>query len=115
MAALWTLGAVGIYVDGLERQREGKWAEIDVIDATTTTLHYYGAGSVRYRLRGHLWGSSSISTLEGYIAGGTSRTLTGPNAFSEDFKVKDITSRRRPDKTDVTNELWQVELELILQ
>ena len=113
MAALWTLGAVGIYVDGFEFQRRGNWAEIDILDASDTTLHYYGATSARYRMRGHLWGTSNVETLKGYIAGGTTRTLTGPNALSKDFKVMDVTARRRPDKTDTSNELWQVELELI--
>lgn len=114
MAALWTLGAVGIYVNRFEHEGEAVWAEIDIINATSTTLHWYGAKSGRYRIAGTLWGTSDKDTLHGYKDSSTSRTLTGPNAFSEDFKIKKVTSRRIPDKTDITNECWGVEVEMIL-
>lgn len=114
MAALWTLGAVGIYVNRFEREKEGIWAEIDIIDATSTTLHWYGAKSARYRIGGTLWGTSDIATLEGYEDSSDSRTLTGPNAFSDDFKIKKVSSRRIPDKTNVSVECWGVEVEMIV-
>lgn len=112
-APLWTMGAVGIYIDGIEVEDNGIWAEIQVIDATSTTLHYYGAESPRWRFRGHLWGTSSVATLRGYKNADTTRTMTGPNAFNKDFKIKQVRSRRIPDKTDVTNEFWEVEIEAI--
>lgn len=114
MAALWTLGAVGIYVNGLDREKEGIWAEIDIIDATATTLHWYGAKSARWRLRGTIWGRSEIDTLEGYENASDSRTLTGPNALSVAFKVLKVVSRRIPDKTDTTNECFGVEVEIVV-
>jgi len=114
-AALWTLGAVGIYVDSLARRKDAIWAEIDIIDATTTTMHYYGARSVVYRVRGHLWGRSNIDTLEGYLNASTSRSFTGPNSLSLTVKIKSVESTRIPDKTDTTNELFRVEAELVVQ
>jgi len=112
MAALWTYGGVDIYVNSLERQKEGIWAEIDVIDATSTTFHWYGAKSARWRVSGTVWGRSNIDTLEGLLNASTSQTLTGPNSLSVDFKTMSLNSRRIPDKTDVTNECFGVELEL---
>ena len=114
-AALWTLGAVSVYIDSLARRKDAIWAEIDIINATTTTMHYYGARSVTYRARGHLWGRSNIDTLEGYCDASTSRTLAGPNALSLTTKLKSIESTRIPDKTDTTNELFRVEMELVVQ
>lgn len=113
MAALWAVGAVGIYVNGFSRGRKGIWSEIQVIDGTTTTLHWFGAESTRVRLRGHLWGTTNVHTLDTYLAESTSRTLTGPNAYSQDCKVIGYEAERVPDKTDVTNEFWRVEVELI--
>jgi len=113
MAALWTLGAIGIYVNSIERQKDAIWAEIDIIDATSTELHWYGAKSARWRFGGTVWGTSNIDTLEGYANASTSRTFTGPNTFSKAFKLINIKSRRIPDKTDLTNECFAVDLEMI--
>ena len=115
MAALWTLGAVGIYVDSFSRKKDAIWAEIDIIDATTTTLHWYGSRSVNVRLRGHLWTRSNIDTLEGYCDSSTTRTLAGPNSLSWTVAVKSLDATRVPDKTNLTNEFFRVEMELIKQ
>jgi len=109
---LWALGAVDIYVDGLSRRKEGIWAEIDVISATTTIFHYYGAKSVEYRLRGTIRGRSNIDTLEGYCNASTSKTLTGPNALSLTVKVMTVESSRIPDKEDLATEVFKVDLVL---
>lgn len=114
MAALWNLGAVGVYVNRLDRQKDAIWAEIDIIDATSTELHWYGSKSGRWRVSGTVWGRSNIDTLEGYADASTSRTFTGPNALSLDFKLIKSSSRRIPDKTDLTNECFSVELEMIV-
>ena len=113
MAALWNLGAVGIYVNRLEREKKGIWAEIDIIDATSTTLHWYGSRSARWRIGGTLWGRSNIDTLEGYLDSSTTRALTGPNSLNVNFKIMGVNARRIPDKTDVTNECFGVDVEMI--
>jgi hypothetical protein len=113
MAALWTFGGVSIYINSLQRRKEAIWAEIDIIDATATELHWYGAKSPHWRVAGTLWGASDIDTLEGFADASDSRTFAGPNGFSESFKLVSIESRRIPDKTDVTNECFGVDLEII--
>jgi len=116
MAALWSVGSVGVYVDGLKRRKDGIWAEIDIIDATTTTMHYYGAKSVNLRVHGHLWGASNITEgLELYCNSSTSITFSGPNEFSETVKLKNVEATRIPDKTDVTNEFFSVDMEMVIQ
>ena len=107
---LWTLGAVDIYVDGLSRSKKPIWAEIDVINATKTTFHYYGAKSLEYRLRGTVRGRTNVETLEGYCDASTSRTLTGPNSLSETVKVMSVDSTRIPDKSDTSTEVFKVDL-----
>jgi hypothetical protein len=111
MAALWTFGAVGVYVNSLEDDQSNIWAEIDIIDATETELHWYGAKSERWNIGGTLWGRSDRDTLKGYARSSSTITLTGPNTLSVGFKVAKVTSRRIPDKTDVTNECFAVTIE----
>lgn len=115
MAALWTLGGIGVYIDSLSRKKDSIWAEIDIIDATTTTLHWFGAKSVHYRVRGHLWGRSNIDTLEGYCNSSATRTLSGPNSLTLTVNILNIDSTRIPDKSDITSECFRVEAELIVQ
>ena len=117
MAALWTLGAVGIYVDSFEPSRKGIWAELQVIEDTDTTLHWYGSESTRHSLRGHFWDRANYTTLKGYMAASDTRTLTGPFGLSIDLKILDMRFRRIPDKrgeaTASTGEFFQVEIEAI--
>lgn len=112
MAALWTLGDVGIYVDGFSRRQNNIWAEIQVIEDDETILHWFGAESERVRIRGHLWGTSNVDTLTGYARASTSKTLTGPNTYSQTFKIMSVNAERRPDKTNVTSEFWEMEIEM---
>lgn len=113
MAALWSVGSVGVYVNDLERSKEGLWAEIDIIDATETTLHWFGAKSVRYRVSGTVWDRDNIDTLEAYMEASTTRVFAGPNSLSENMKLINVSSRRIPDKSDVTNECFRVEIEMM--
>lgn len=119
MSALWTLGAVGIYVDGLECDGENILAEIDVIAATTTTLHYYGSKSRRWSIKGHFWNRTNESTLLGYAASSTQRTFSGPFSFSKTLAIKSVKTRRIPDKTgealSSTGEFFACEIEAIEQ
>ena len=112
MAALWSIGSTGIYVDGLSRRKDSTWAEIDVISATTTVQHWYGSRSLEFRVRGHLWGLGNIEDLESYHDQSDAQTFAGPNGFSKQVILKNVDSRRIPDKTDTSNEFYQVELEL---
>lgn len=119
MSALWTLGAVGIYVDGLERNGENILAEIDIIAATSTTLHYYGSKSARWSIKGHFWGRTNESTLQGYALSSSNRTFSGPFSFSVSLAIKTIKTRRVPDKTGeataATGEFFACEIEGIAQ
>ena len=113
-AALWALGAVNIYVNSKEFEKEAIWARIEVIGDTADTLHYYGSKSTNLNISGHVTTSSDVSTLEGYCNSDTSRTLTGPNTFSKSCKVVKVRSRRVPDASDVTKSIYLVQLELIV-
>jgi len=113
-AALWTLGAVGIYINSKEFEKEAIWARIEVIGATSDTLHYYGSKSTDLNISGHVTTSADVATLEGYCDSDTTRTLTGPNGFSKDCKVVRVRSRRVPDASDVTKSIYLVQVELIV-
>lgn len=117
MAALWTLGAVGIYIDSLEPSRKPIWAELQVIEDTDTTLHWFGSESRRYSIRGHFWDRANYETLDGYLTSSDSRTLTGPHSFSEEIKILDLRVRRIPDKrgeaASAAGEFFQVEMEVM--
>lgn len=113
-AALWTLGAVSIYANSKDREKEAIWAQIEVIGATADVLHYYGSKSLRLPLAGYVTSTADVETLEGYCDSSTSRTLAGPNSFSKDCKVVRVRSRRVPDASDVTKSIYLVQVELIV-
>jgi len=78
MAAKWQFGTVGIYVDDEEVMRPVKRAELFVLDATSSTFHYFGAGSKRFNLKGIVIGETDRNQLESWAINDTAQTLTTP-------------------------------------
>lgn len=61
---LWSLGGIGIYVyDDTEDTAEPVYGQIQVLDATTTILHYAGAKSRVRTIKFHVYGEANWNSL----------------------------------------------------
>lgn len=78
MSALWSFGSVGIYVSDEDIAREIKRAELFKLDATSSTWHYFGAGSRKYHIKGLVIGETDRAQLESDGANNITRTFTTP-------------------------------------
>jgi len=78
MAPGWSFGSVSFYGEELETSHEVKRAEIFVLDATASVLHFFGAGSNHLNVTGIVIGDTNKTQLETWSKAGTSQTLTAP-------------------------------------
>ena len=78
MAAKWSFGSVGIYVEEESGTRELKRAELFVLDATASVKHFFGAASQKYTITGLIPGSTDVGQLKTWATGNTAQTFTTP-------------------------------------
>lgn len=78
MSAKWQLGTVDIYVSEEDISREIKRAELFVLDATTSTFHFFGAGSQKRSLKGLVIGETAKNELITYAISDTSLAFVTP-------------------------------------
>lgn len=87
MAAKWQWGGiVGIYVDEAPQEAEVRQAELFVLDGTSSTLHFFGAGSTHQKLRGLIIGDTAKNQLLTDARANTTRVLGTPYS-SGSFKI----------------------------
>ena len=124
MSAKWLVGIVPVFVSEKDMTREVKRAELFVLDATSSSWQFFGAGSRHYSLKGIITDPDYYDDLETYAITDTSFTLTTPWGsianckLNKEVKGKSIrygggTFDGVAVTTDVT-ELIEVELEVII-
>ena len=122
MAALWSFGTVQIFVDENDITREVYRAEIKVLDATSATLHYFGAGSTKHTVQGLVIGDTNKNQLITWAIGDTAQTFTSDQGSQGSFRINGTPKFSRVkfaganiDGTDytVSTAIYRCELELI--
>lgn len=78
MAAKWLWNNVNIYVSEQDADRDVKRAELNKLDATSSTFHYFGAASKRVRIKGIVIGTTDRDSIESDAINNVSRSLTTP-------------------------------------
>jgi hypothetical protein len=124
MTAVWNVGGVPIYVSDESSTREIKRAELFPLDATSSTLQFFGAGSRHYSIKGLVTSGSHFIDLENYaITNATVQFVTPWDTFASakiSKEVKGTTLKYSGGtidgitlKADV-DKVIEVELELII-
>ena len=124
MTAKWNVGGVPIYVTDESSTREVKRAELFPLDATSSTLQFFGAGSRHYAVKGLVTSGSHFNDLENYaITNATIQFVTPWDTFQSgkiNKEVKGTTVKYVGGTIDgVTltadvDKLIEVELEIII-
>lgn len=124
MSAKWTVGIVPVFVSEKDMSREVKRAELFVLDATSSSWQFFGAGSRHYSLKGIITSSGFFDDLETYAITNTAFTLTTPWGTIDNCKlnkeVKGKSIRYGGGTFDgavvsvETTELIEVEMEIII-
>ena len=78
MAGGWSFGSVLFYGEEMDQSFDVKRAEIFVLDATSSTLNYFGAGNDHRNITGIVIGDTDKNQLESWAKAGTSQTLSAP-------------------------------------
>ena len=123
MTALWSWGATPIYVSEEAESREIYRGIIKVLDATSNTLHFWGAGSLKIEFKGLVVGRTDRSNIEVDAYSDTTRAFTAPSGSLGNFKINGTPKFTMVKyaggvidgvtvSTDTT-ELFDVEMELI--
>ena len=92
MAATWSVGAVGIYVDEDSGAQPAVIGEMHVLDATNSTKHHSGSTGNTRRIGGMLADTdgNQLNTLKAYTESDTARTLTSDLGGEGDWLVKNV-------------------------
>ena len=92
MAATWSVGAVGIYVDEDSGSQPAVIGEMHVLDATESTKHHSGSTGKTRRIGGMLEDTDGLQKdlLLGYTESDTARTLTSDLGGEGDWLVKNV-------------------------
>lgn len=124
MAALWQIGGIPVYVSEETVSREIKRAELFPLDATASTLQFFGAGSRHATLKGIVTSTANYVALEDYAIADTAVTLVSPWGNTNNCKihgsVKGTVVRYASGTFDgvtinvSTTPLTEVELEIIV-
>jgi hypothetical protein len=78
MAAKWVWNSTGIFVSEYDQGREVKRAELNKLDATSSTFHYFGAASKKMRIKGLVIGTTDRDAIESDAINNVPRTFTTP-------------------------------------
>jgi len=113
--ALWSVGAVGIYVNDHDLQQDAVIGEMHVLDALSSTKHYSGSMGLKGNVAGILvttgCSGPELATLQGYVESAASRTLTGDMGSVGDFKVKSVQAKRK-QALNYAYPIYEVRIEL---
>jgi hypothetical protein len=87
MSAKWKWGAVSIYVREAAYPRELKIAELNPLDSTTSTIHFFGAGSQKISVTGLVVGNTDKAQIISDATNHTQRDLTTPWATETSYHI----------------------------
>lgn len=85
-ASIWKLSSVDIYVNKDDPGVEPFIGKINPINSTTPTLHFFASERIR-KVRGRFYTEANRATLEGYVEGFTTVTLTSDKGSQGSFKM----------------------------
>jgi hypothetical protein len=109
----WTLAGVTIYVDDDDDDgAEPLYGQIQVLEATTTTLHYAGAKSRVRRLRFWIETEGSLNTLRSATEADANVALVSDLGAEGNYRIMKLTSRRR-HAVNQANPWWECNAELM--
>ena len=112
----WSIGDVDLYVYEQDIQEEAVIGEMHVIDAATSTKHHSGSMGDKGNIAAILVTSASngpeLTTLKGYVASSTARTLTGDMGTLGDWYVKSVQAKRR-QALNYDYPIYEVRVELM--
>lgn len=109
----WTLNGVTIHVDDDDDDgAEAIYGQIQVLEATTTTLHYAGAKSRVRRLRFWIETEANLNNLRSATEADSSVALVSDQGAEGDYRILKLTSRRR-HAVNQPNPWWECTAELM--
>ena len=91
---MWQLAGVTIYVDEDDGTEEPIYGEIQVLEATETTLHRAGAKSESRSLRFHVETENNLNTLKGKATADENVALISDLGAQGDYRIRKLTYRR---------------------
>ena len=107
----WSIDAITIHVDKDSGGREPLYGEHDVLDATSTVLHFFGARSKTRHISGMVQSESSLSSLDTKAKTDADVTLTSDQGSQGTFRITSLQYERRQALGEA-NTWYYVTLEL---
>lgn len=109
----WTLAGVTIRVDDDDDDGiEAIYGQIQILEATTTTLHYAGAKSPTRTLKFWIETEASLNTLRTATKTDANVALVSDLGAEGNYRILKLTSRRRHAVNQV-NPWWECTADLI--
>lgn len=107
----WSLAGVTIHVDEDSDNNEPVLGEIQVLEATDTTLHYAGAKSEARSLRFWVEGEANHDALEVASKANNDVALVGDLGAQGDYRIRKLTMHRQ-HAVNQANPWWKGSVEL---
>lgn len=107
----WSLAGVTIHVDEDSDSNEPVLGEIQVLEATGTTLHYAGAKSENRSLRFWVEGESNHNALEAAAKADSNVALVSDLGAEGNYRIRKL-SMRRQHAVNQANPWWKGSAEL---
>ena len=90
----WSLGGITIHVDEDDSANEPILGEIQVLEATETTLHHAGAKSEQRSLRFYVETEDNLNALEIKAKNDANVTLISDLGSQGSYRIRKLTARR---------------------
>lgn len=122
MTAKWSVGSVQIFVSDDKPSRDIYRARLKILDATSDSLQFFGAGSKIHNISGIVVSQADMDQLETWAITDTSQTFTANQGSQGSYKINGAVKSERIkfaggviDGVTYTaaDPLYNVELELI--
>ena len=107
----WSLGGVAIHVDEDDPTNEPIYGEIQVLEATDTTLHYAGAKSEQRSLRFWVETAARLNDLEIKAKNNADVTLVSDQGAEGNYRIRKLTAKR-VHAVNQPNPWWRCTVEL---
>ena len=78
MTAKWQWNTIGVYASEYDESQEVKRAELQKLDATSSTFHYFGAASKKMHIKGLVIGNTNRDSILSDAINNVPRTFTTP-------------------------------------
>lgn len=107
----WSLGGVTIHTDEDDAGDEPIYGEIQVLEATDTTLHYAGTKSEGRTLRFHVETAARLATLKAAAKADANVALVSDLGAQGNYRIRKLTHRRL-HAVNQANPWWRCTAEL---